>query len=208
MEAVFNVVQDRSGRAIAGATVAVYNPLGVLAALFSDNGVTPRANPTMTNEDGEYWFYAANDTYSIEITAPGFTGQSITGIVLFDQDDLQVDLQGTGLDGDTVGFRSIPPNIQNANYTTVADDSGKTVLTATAAVTLTIAANVAVPYPIGTAITFVNTSAGNVSIAINSDTLTLAGSTTVGTRTLARNGVATALKVGATSWLISGTGVT
>jgi hypothetical protein len=47
-----------------------------------------------------------------------------------------------------------------------------------------------------------------LSIAITSDTLTLVNSSTTGTRTLAQNGVATCIKIGATSWLISGAGLT
>jgi hypothetical protein len=46
-----------------------------------------------------------------------------------------------------------------------------------------------------------------LSIAITSDTMTLAGTASTGTRTLAVNGIATALKLASTSWLISGTGL-
>jgi hypothetical protein len=73
--------------------------------------------------------------------------------------------------------------------------------------TFTIAANGSVAYPVGTVITFVNNTTSS-SIAINSDTMTLAGSATTGTRTLAANGIATAYKIASTSWLISGTGLT
>jgi hypothetical protein len=38
--------------------------------------------------------------------------------------------------------------------------------------------------------------------------MTLANSTTTGSRTLAQNGLATLTKVGASNWLIAGTGVT
>jgi hypothetical protein len=38
--------------------------------------------------------------------------------------------------------------------------------------------------------------------------MTLAGTTTTGTRTLAENGVATAIKVTSTTWIINGTGIT
>jgi hypothetical protein len=76
------------------------------------------------------------------------------------------------------------------------------------ALTYTIPANGSVAYPIGTVLTIVNIYAGNLSIAITTDTLTLAGSTTTGTRTLAQNGIATALKVSSTSWVISGSGLT
>lgn len=98
-------------------------------------------------------------------------------------------------------------NTQSTNYTTLASDAGKQIYTSTGSITFTIAANTSVPYPIGTTITFVNTNASSVTIAINSDTMTLANTTTTGNRTLAQNGIATALKIGITSWIISGTGL-
>ena len=109
----------------------------------------------------------------------------------------------------TVG---IPQNSQSAAYTTVMADAGKHLLhpsADTTARTFTIDSNANVPYPIGTAITFVNqASAGVMTIAITSDTMRLAGAGTTGSRTLAANGIATALKVTATEWIISGTGLT
>jgi hypothetical protein len=65
-----------------------------------------------------------------------------------------------------------------------------------------------VPFTVGTVIIVINLNASALSIAITSDTLTLVNSTTTGTRTLAQNGVATCIKVGATSWFISGAGLT
>ena len=56
-------------------------------------------------------------------------------------------------------------------------------------------------------LTFIN-QINTVTIAITSDTMTLAGTATTGSRTLAANGIATAIKVGTTSWIISGTGLT
>jgi hypothetical protein len=47
-----------------------------------------------------------------------------------------------------------------------------------------------------------------VTIAITTDTMTLMGAGTTGSRTLAENGIATALKITATTWVISGTGLT
>lgn len=101
-------------------------------------------------------------------------------------------------------------NSQSAAYTTVAADSGKHILHPAAdnnARTFTIAANASVAYTIGTVITFVN-EINTVTVAINSDTLTLAGAGTTGSRTLAANGIATAIKVTSTKWVISGTGLT
>lgn len=110
-----------------------------------------------------------------------------------------------------VGFREVPQNSQSANYTAVLADSGKHLLHPNgggAGDTFTIPANASVAYPIGTAITFVNRDSNNLSIAITTDTLILGGTATTGTRTLGQNGVATALKVESTVWIITGTGVT
>ena len=123
-----------------------------------------------------------------------------------------VDLQSTGLVADMVGFRNIPQNSQSAAYTMVAADSGKHILHPSADTTarvFTIPSNASVAYPLGTAITFVNQNgAGVVTISITSDTMRLAGAGTTGSRTLAANGVATAIKITATEWIISGTGLT
>lgn len=79
----------------------------------------------------------------------------------------------------------------------------------TTARTFTIPANASVAFPIGTVLTFINqNAAGVLSIAITSDTMRLAGAGTTGTRTLAANGMATAIKLTATEWLVSGTGLT
>lgn len=79
----------------------------------------------------------------------------------------------------------------------------------TTARTWTIPANASVPYPIGTTLTFVNdNAAGALTIAITSDTMRLAGAGTTGSRTLAANGVATAVKMTSTSWQINGSGLT
>jgi hypothetical protein len=109
------------------------------------------------------------------------------------------------------GFRGIPQNSQSAAYTTVLADAGKHILHPAAdtnARTFTIDSNANVAYPIGTALTFINQTANVVTIAITSDTMTLANSTTTGSRSLAQNGVATAVKITSTAWIISGTGLT
>jgi hypothetical protein len=75
---------------------------------------------------------------------------------------------------------------------------------------MTIPANSSVAYPTGTVLTFINDASAvvNVQIAITTDTLQWASGGTTGTRTLARYGVATAVKVTSTKWVISGTGLT
>jgi hypothetical protein len=109
-------------------------------------------------------------------------------------------------------FSNVPQNSKSAAYTTVLTDAQKHIFhpaADTTARTFTIDSNANVAYPIGTAITFVNQhGAGTVTIAITSDTMRLAGAGTTGSRTLAADGVATALKITSTEWIISGTGLT
>lgn len=100
-------------------------------------------------------------------------------------------------------------NSQITAYTTVLADGGKHILHPAAdnnARTFTIDSNANVAYPIGTAITFVN-EINTVTIAITADTMTLQGAGTTGSRTLAANGIATALKIASAKWVISGTGI-
>lgn len=106
-----------------------------------------------------------------------------------------------------LGFRNIPQNPQSDNYTCVLGDSGKHIYETGASKTVTIPANASVAYAVGTSITFVATDAGGCSIAITSDTLRWSEDGTTGTRTLAQYGIATAIKVTSTEWLISGTGL-
>ena len=114
------------------------------------------------------------------------------------------------INGLTVGYLEVPQNSQSAAYTTVLADSGKHIFhpgSDNNARTFTIPANANVAYPIGTVLTFVS-MANTVTIAITTDTMYLAGNGATGSRTLAANGIATALKINSSAWLISGTGLT
>jgi hypothetical protein len=106
-----------------------------------------------------------------------------------------------------VGYLGCPQNQQDANYTTVMSDSGKHLYHTSASThTWTIDSNANVAYPIGTILTFINASGGgNVTLAITSDTLRWGSST--GSRTLAANGTATAIKVTSTVWRLTGDGI-
>jgi hypothetical protein len=120
-------------------------------------------------------------------------------------------LSNCTVDGtDAVGFRNTPVNSQSTAYTLVLADAGKTILHPDSdnnARTFTIPANGSVAYPVGTVITFVNLI-NTVTIAITTDTMYLAGPGTTGSRTLAAYGVASAVKVASTTWVISGNGLT
>jgi hypothetical protein len=111
----------------------------------------------------------------------------------------------SSVNGNASGYLEVVQNAQNAGYTLVLGDAGKQIYFNTAGV-FTIPANASVAFPIGTAVTFVNMGAAS-TIAITSDTMYLAGLGTTGTRTLATYGLATALKMTATTWIISGSGL-
>jgi len=110
---------------------------------------------------------------------------------------------------ETLGYLNTPIISQSAAYTLVLTDAGKTILHPDSdnnARTFTIPANGSVAYPVGTVITFVNMK-NTLTIAITTDTMYLAGPGTTGSRTLAEYGVATAVKLTSTTWLISGNGI-
>jgi hypothetical protein len=104
-------------------------------------------------------------------------------------------------------YSGIPQNLQTANYQLVLADAGKHVLMNATGHTITIPANASVAFPVGTAITLVSGGTSTTTIAITSDNLDWSPSGGAGSRTLAPFGVATLLKVAATTWFISGTGL-
>ena len=108
----------------------------------------------------------------------------------------------------TAGYLDVPQSLKTANYQLVLADRGKSVVMNGSSLTLTVPANGTVAFPIGTAIVVINIAATSLSVAITTDTMTLVNTTTTGTRTLAQNAMATLVKVGATSWIIAGLGVT
>lgn len=109
-----------------------------------------------------------------------------------------------------VGYLEIPQNAQTGSYTAVLADSGKHIYhdAGAATATYTINSNANVAYPVGTTLTFINYSTNNVTIAITTDTLVLSPGGSTGSRTLTQYGIATAIKITSTVWLISGTGLT
>jgi hypothetical protein len=115
------------------------------------------------------------------------------------------------IDGsNTVGYLAIPQNSQNGNYNVVLADTGRHLFhgLGQAAATYTIPANSNVAFGLGAPITIVNLSANAVTIAVTTDTMYLSSAGTTGNRTLAQYGIATAVKVTSTSWIISGNGLT
>ena len=69
MQKRFDSILDTKGAPVSGATVQVNTyPAGALATIYSDDGVTQKANPVSTDANGYFEYYAANGHYSWVIT--------------------------------------------------------------------------------------------------------------------------------------------
>ena len=184
-----------------------------MAAQAELDAVSAVANAKLGDAPSDGKTYGRKDAAWEEVVSSG-GDVTLTGTQTLTNKTIHGNANTLTVDGtNAVGFRHIPQNSRSAAYTLTLDDAGKHILhpaADTTARTFTIPANASVPYPIGTAITFVNQNGtgGIVTIAITTNTMRLAGTGTTGSRTLARNGVATAIKITATEWIISGTGLT
>lgn len=113
---------------------------------------------------------------------------------------------------DEVGFKGVPQNVQGS-YTLALTDAGKYIANNSSGSTVTVPPNSSVAFPSGTVVTVVNQNgAGNISIAQGVGvTITLAGTSTTGTRTLAGGAglfsIATLIKIATDNWIISGSGL-
>ena len=195
------------------------NVTGTAAGLTAGN-VTTNANLTgMVTSVGNA---ASLGSFTSANLATALTDETGSGAAVFATSPTLVtpvlgtptsgNLSGCTADGtNSVGYLTVPQNSQSAAYNIVLADNGKHIFHPVGdanARTYTIPANGTIPFPVGSALTFVNMSASAVTIAITTDTMNLAGAGTTGSRTLAQYGVATALKVTTTNWIISGTNLT
>ena len=128
------------------------------------------------------------------------SGGNITGANLI----TAVTVSASGNISDGIGFlRNIPINSQTANYTLTVNDTGKFISSNT---TVNIPPSI---FSAGNVMTVYNNSAVAITVvAITGVTLQLAGTATVGNRTVAQRGVGTVLCVAANTFVMYGTGIT
>ncbi len=110
----------------------------------------------------------------------------------------------------SAGYMGMPQvAVTSGGRTLAASDAGKHIyMTTTSGQTITIPANSATAFPIGTSIVIINGNGISTTINITTDTLRLANTATTGSgRTLASNGMCTLVKINTTEWLIGGNGI-
>jgi hypothetical protein len=88
MQRYRDAVLDQFGNAVVGAEVAVLDAQGNLATLYSDNGTAALTNPTKTDANGSFAFYAANGRYTLRITGTGLPTREVSDVLLQDPGQL------------------------------------------------------------------------------------------------------------------------
>jgi hypothetical protein len=182
-----------------------YAPLFATGTLNKITFTPPATGATLTIADGKTF------TASNSITIAGTDSKTLTvsnSITLAGNDSTVMTFPPASA---SLGYLNVPINSQSAAYTTVLTDAAKAILhpaTDANPRTFTIDSNANVPYQLGTVLTFINMTTQVVTISITSDTMYLAGTGATGSRTLAQFGMATAVKLATTTWLISGSGIT
>jgi hypothetical protein len=208
-----NIIANGTTANIFNTTATTVNAFGAATALTL--GYSGTSGSTHNVGTGAV---ASGSTKTINIGTAGVSGSTTSVAIGSAVSGSTTNLTFNGVVADatalntaaSVGYLGMPQNSKSASYTLLIGDIGKHIYVTATGQTITIPANSSVAYPIGTTVTFIaGPSATTVSIAITTDTMYLAGSSnTTGTRTLAAYGMATAIKVAATTWYINGSGLT
>jgi len=151
-----------------------------------------------------------NTTLTLGSTVSSIGNLTLTNVTI-SSGNVTANVANSTIDGsNTVGYLIVPQNSQSASYNVLLADTGRHLYhpIGQAAATYTIPANSNVAFAVGAALTFINLSANAVTVAVTTDTMYLSSAGTTGNRTLAQYGIATAVKITSTSWIISGSGLT
>jgi hypothetical protein len=89
MKKMTDIVIDREGNAVVGAQVYVRDQDdNSLVQLYSDDGSTTTANPVITDSDGTFSFWTANNTLKLQVWIDGVQENEITNVQHFDIDGI------------------------------------------------------------------------------------------------------------------------
>ena len=184
--------------------------IGTPAATFGELWVrTATPNELVFTDDAgtDHNLTASGIADVVDDTAPQLGGNlDVNGndIVSVSNGDIDIIPNGTGKTKITNIEAPLTQNTQTGTtYTAVLADAEKMItLSNAAAITMTIPANASVAYPIGTKLNFMQLGAGQVTVAITTDTLNVESSLTL--LLAGQYAAATAFKVTATTWVLFG----
>lgn len=162
---------------------------------------------TLTSNNSSYLGGVIAANYLVTNTAINTGNVSVTGNIT-----LTGNISGNTA-GFAIGYRDVPQNFTNTSFTLGLTDAGKHILTqnsGSSTQTITVPNNSSVAYSTGAAISIVVQSTGTVAIANGAGvTMYLVGNSTAkSTITLNSYSMATVMKIGTDTWIVSGTGAT
>lgn len=81
MQKYQNVIQDKNGNVIVGASVLVQSYPGALTStIYKDNGVTTTANPLTTDSNGNFSFFAIDGLYQFVVSGAAINTFTLTAV--------------------------------------------------------------------------------------------------------------------------------
>ncbi len=86
MRKYYGVVFDQIGRAVVGATVSV-TLTGTslpLVTIYSDEGITEKDNPVITDNNGRFNFFASNGVYRLLVEGTYITSYTMDNVFISD----------------------------------------------------------------------------------------------------------------------------
>jgi len=190
---------------------------GVIADIDPANLDVEAATQTQVNAGTASGVYVSPATlagWTGVLTALGYTPLNVAGVGNPNgamTGELQL-ATGIGPSGDhSAGFRGMPINEQDANYTFILDDAGKMVRFAgSSAATYTLPPQSSAAFPLGTAIVIRSIGSGALTLAAAAGGgISIAGQVASGasTRALAQYGLITLIRESGDYWIATGTGV-
>jgi hypothetical protein len=214
---IFNVgAAGANGQATISYAPSLFFAIGTTAndtttpIVFRNNNATERLR---INVNGEIGIGGANYGTAGQVLTSGGTGAAptwTTKAASGANTDITSLAATTTINSYVIGYRDVPQNAQNGNYTLVLGDASKHIYSANSgAQTLTVPTNASVAFPVGTTITNINNGTTNITYTTTSLTVYKAGTSAAWASggTLAPRGLATWIKVATDTWFVSGSGL-
>src|SRR5216684_2971146 len=85
MRHLIDIVSNQSNVLVKGASVSVFIAgTQTLAVLYSDDGLTTKANPVITDTNGGFDFFVADGRYDIQVSGAGIATKNFLNLEIAD----------------------------------------------------------------------------------------------------------------------------